>query len=37
MNTDYSALIEINNRVSNLVSNELVLGPSSKLAKGRLY
>lgn len=40
MNTDYSALIEINNRVSNLVSNELVLrGPSifSKLAKGTVY
>ena len=40
LNTDYSALIEINNRVSNLVSNELVLrGPSifSKLAKGTVY
>ena len=40
MNTDYSALIEINNRVSNLVNNDLVLRGSSifsKIAKGTVY
>ena len=40
MNTDYSALIEINSRVSNLVNNELVLRGSSifsKIAKGTVY
>ena len=40
MNNDYSALIQINNRVSNLVNNDLVLRGSnifSKIAKGTVY